>query len=591
LLTLSAAMAVIVGVINVVVVEVQLHVFHLLTWTSREFVWMAPVGYLVCFVAVALPIIVVNVLLPRLMTFRNAAVLVLALGILSLLFLYDRIHPAAQILLALGMGVQCARLVDAERERVIVRARRIVAWGGVGIAAAGLLAAGGRDVAERLAMARRPPPDPGLPNVVLIIFDTVRASSMSLYGYHRPTTPVLERLARESTVFDYAFPTAPWSLPSHASLFTGLWPSQAKGDYYRPIDERVNTLAERLRDRGYATAGFAANTGYVSHETGLQRGFLHFEDYRLNVHQLLLGPTLLRTGFGSNIIKAFREWKKWYLLAALRKPDLRVGIRMADYRSAGEIASRFFSWRDGINHGPYFAMLNFMDAHDPGNAPPSFRKRFGADLVRSDQYDGAIAYMDGVVGTIVDSLRRRGELDRTILVVTSDHGEAFGEHGDSGHGRPMYLPVVHVPLLVRMPGQAPAGVRVKQVVSLRDIPATMLEMTRDPAPAFPGVSLARAWGVPSRPTSPVLLENNHWARRGPDPDASHRAMKGWVDITWHYMRFGDGREVVFAWKADPTESNDRGSSPEGRAAICSSRRQISDVLGTRFPPPPADSGC
>jgi arylsulfatase A-like enzyme len=590
-LTLSAAIAVLVGVIHVVVVEVQLHVFHLLTWTSREFVWMAPLGYLICFIAVALPIIAMHVVLPRLMTFRIAAVLLLALGALSLLFLYQRIEPTAQVLLALGLGIQGARLVDGRREYVMARARRIVVWGGTGVAAAGLLAAGGREVSERLAMSRRTPVDAGLPNVLLIIFDTVRASSMGLYGSLRPTTPVLEQLARESTVFDAAFPTAPWSLPSHASLLTGLWPTQAKGDYFRPIDGNVKTLAERMRDRGYATGGFAANTGYVGHETGLQRGFLHFEDYPVNGQQLMLSPTLTRTKSGLNIVDAVLKRQKWYLRAAFEEPGLRVAVTSPDPLSAGEIARRFLSWRDGLDHGPYFAMLNFMDAHDPDKGPTEFRTRFDRGKEKLDQYEGAIAYMDSVVGTIVDSLKRRGELDRTILIVTSDHGDAFGEHGVQGHGKPMFLPVVHVPLLVRMPGRAPAGVRVAQVVSLRDIPATVVDLTRDPSPTVPGVSLARAWETPPRPTSPVLLENAHYTRHGQNLGGAGRAMKGWIDSTWHYIRFGDGSEMIFAWKSDPGELNDRAGSPEGRAAICRSRRQISNVLGVRFPPPPADSGC
>ena len=137
---------------------------------------------------------------------------------------------------------------------------------------------------DRLGLAReagRPLPPANSPNVLLIVLDTVRADHLSLYGYERPTTPNLEQLGKRGIRFDKARATAPWTLPSHASMFTGRWPHELGEKWMTPLRGNFPTLAEYLGDRGYATAGFVANVGYCSQETGLARGFTHYEDYVL----------------------------------------------------------------------------------------------------------------------------------------------------------------------------------------------------------------------------------------------------------------------------------------------------------------------
>ena len=126
-----------------------------------------------------------------------------------------------------------------------------------------------------------PPPD--APNVLLIVLDTVRADHLSLYGYRRPTSPTLERLARRGVRFDEARATAPWTLPSHASLFTGRWPHELGVKWLTPWRGNDPTLAEYLGSRGYATAGFVANTLYCSYDSGLGRGFTRYDDYILDL--------------------------------------------------------------------------------------------------------------------------------------------------------------------------------------------------------------------------------------------------------------------------------------------------------------------
>ena len=127
----------------------------------------------------------------------------------------------------------------------------------------------------------RPLPSGDPPNVLLIVLDTVRADRLSLYGYRRPTSPTLERLAKRGIRFDEARATAPWTLPSHASMFTGRWPHELDVNWHTPLGTKFPTLAEYLGSRGYATAGFVANVHYCSYEFGLDRGFTHYEDYVL----------------------------------------------------------------------------------------------------------------------------------------------------------------------------------------------------------------------------------------------------------------------------------------------------------------------
>ncbi len=127
----------------------------------------------------------------------------------------------------------------------------------------------------------RPSPSAAAPNVLFIVLDTVRADRLSLYGYDRPTTPALERWARQGILFSEARATAPWTLASHASLFTGRWPRELGVKWLTPLGTTVPTLAEYFGSRGYATAGFVANLIYCSYDTGLDRGFTHYEDYVL----------------------------------------------------------------------------------------------------------------------------------------------------------------------------------------------------------------------------------------------------------------------------------------------------------------------
>ncbi|HEX8985166.1 MAG TPA: sulfatase, partial [Bryobacteraceae bacterium] len=367
-------------------------------------------------------------------------------------------------------------------------------WTAAGLAF-GLIACGVWQGSESSARAQDSAPASGhssRTNVVLIVMDTVRADHLGLYGYARGTTPYLARLARESAVYTRAFAPSDMTLASHASLFTGLYPSR-HGAYCRPpeaaygheLAQEATTLAERLSSHGYLAVGVSANV-YLRAEFGLQRGFREFRIPRPL-------PVLPSESY-------------WYLL---RTGMRRVLSRVTDvsdsdrlYGRGEDIDREAFALlrRHEPSPEPLFLFLNYMDAHFPYIPPAPFDSRYpGKDrriaqedmeetsdrVVRGEpmpeaerrhriaEYDGGIAYIDAQIGQVVDWLRERGLYDDTLIVVTADHGEAFGEKNLVLHANSVYQNLLHVPLLVKFPHSAHTGT-IDEPVSLVDVAPTVL---------------------------------------------------------------------------------------------------------------------
>jgi arylsulfatase A-like enzyme len=366
---------------------------------------------------------------------------------------------------------------------------------------------------EKINERRLPAAAAGAPNVLFIVLDTVRAENMSLYGYNRETTPRLMKFARRGVRFDQARTPAAWTLPAHASMFTGRWPYELSARPDRPLDDAFPTLAGFLRDHGYATAGFAANTHFCSQWYGLGRGFTHYEDVAVTPLEILrssiMGRCLVR--------KASLNDSRSRPTACFERKD------------AETINDEVLTWLAARPKGrPFFAFLNYYDAHDPYLAPPRAPRHFGLtpqsaddfanlrdwlkvvsnklhprtlELAR-DGYDDCIAHLDLKVGQLFSELDSKGLLENTLVVVTADHGELLGERGEFGHGQSLQHEVVNVPLLLVAPRLAPAGRIVTTPVSLRDLPATVVDLlglSHDSA--FPGRSLARHWSMSSAPIS------------------------------------------------------------------------------------------
>jgi arylsulfatase A-like enzyme len=497
------------------------------------------------------------------------------LGFLQLALLTGRLHRLSAVVLAAGMSaVVCRRVLARGDAAMRWAARSLPALAGVW-----LLALAGCVFTERWQEKRALdglPPAIERPNVLLIVADTLRADRMSAYGYPRPTTPFFERLAQESTLFSHAVATSSWTLPAHASLFTGLYPYQ-HGANGEALAEKHVTLAEVLRDRGFLTAAFVANTSFVHRRTGLAQGFARYED--------LFGSPLdmaKRTVFGRRLLP--------------RAANALGYFDTLGRKTAEDINRRFLAWLDARgNHArrPFFVFLNYMDTHDPYMPPREFALRFSAQadrLVRrepvfmdttrpvtasaeqqkleSDAYDSSIAYLDAQLEKLCAALAERKLLDNTLVVITSDHGEALFEHGRFGHGSALHREQIHIPLLFRLPGRVEAGWRDPRAVDITAVPATILALLNVGGPT-PGENLAPfGSGADAAETQPAAfsdLDHYRWVFiNKPSRDIWVRSL---VTPEWHFLRNADGSVELYDWKHDPAELNNLAATPQGEPVV------------------------
>ena len=562
----------------------RLYVLHEFLTVSHHAVWMVPLVDAFLFTMLGLALAVGHLLLPRVLSWSLGLTVLVALMVGTWISMFHQIHIAAAVLVGIGVGVQSVRLLNPRRPFVESTVRVLAG----GLAALVLVMTAGmllRDrFSERQALARLTPASPGAPNVLLIILDTVRGESLSLYGYPRPTSPEIARWATGGVVFDRAFSEAPWTLPSHASMFTGHHAHELETSWDTPLERGPPTLASVLSARGYSTAGFVANVRYCGRETGLARGFTVYRDYRVDAAEAFKI---------SRLTEAFHSTMGRKLRLFPVRPRTR----------APEIRERFTGWLDQRDTSrPFFAFLNFLDAHAPYQPPSPFReqfetrpgqkipditadrtnnthlnRRFTPDEARAsrDLYDGAIAYLDSEVGKLLTQLKDRGLLENTIVILASDHGEAFAEQGLLGHANSLYRPTLQVPLVLVWPGRLPAGVRIRQPVSLRDLAATVADLTSGPAD-FPGLSLRRFWDGSAETNEAPLV--SHLPKLINQPDwwpASPGEMFSLSDGRYHYIRNQvTGKEELFDFTADQAERHDLAKTPEGMRQLPDYRQML-----------------
>ena len=574
---------------------------------SQDFVWLIPAG-------VATLVLLPGTML-ALIAHRRRGNVRPSLVVGSLIFV-GALEVAARLPLKLwavplisgGLAVQLARLVRVRPIAVVTLIRRLTPVLLGILAAIILVVAGGRAWSEyRAAATLPPPPASDSRNVLLIVWDTVRATSTSLHGYRRTTTPHLQELAARGVQFDVAFATSSWTLPSHASLFTGRWPHKLGVDWTSPLRPDVRTLAEHLATRGYDTAGFVANLDYCGRETGLARGFAHYEDYPINPWETF-----------SRYLALGLRLKPPSLIPALNGLVERYcGYRPALFfhahehaKDAAAVNRAFLDWLDWqrVRRRPFFAFLNFNDAHPPYEVPdpsvagfglrPSSQHDFetlgGWNLLgkpsfdprdvrmTTDVYDDSIAHLDRNLEVLLQELDHRGVLRDTLVIVTSDHGEHLGDHGLFFHGCSLYRQLVQIPLVIAGPG-VPAGRAVADPVSSRDVPATLvdlLQLGRD-AP-FPGRSLARFWDEGAGPeagrplSEPLLIQTGkpiYLMNQGLEPVAKG-PMSSVVASGMHYIRQGDGREELYLLDSDPEERRNVAGSAMAAAVLGPLRRDL-----------------
>lgn len=549
------------GAFHAVVSWVRRDMMHdlLRTWMSPDTAWMAPLGYLVIFLPLAMLLAAAAAVLPRLPALRVATFAFASLAVFGGLLLFPRLHQYASLVLGIGMGTRLAGVIGADASRWRPRLARAALFLALVTLGAWGYQAGRRALHERNAMAALGLAPAGAPDVLLLILDTVRANALSLYGAERATTPKLDRFAQAAVTFDWAFATAPWTLPSHASLFTGRYPSQQAGDWTHPLDGTHPTLAGVFASYGYATAGFTANLVATPRGFGLDQGFTRYEDHRHSLGQLVLTTTLGQAGSLRDAWD-FLVRARWMggAARALARFDFEPRFSYPDNapKSADMVMEAFLRWQAVHRDRPYFAFLNFFDAHGPYTSPARYDTIFGRSDRGIDKYDRSIRYLDDALASLFDSLAARGTLDNTIVVVTADHGEQFGEHGLGWHSNSLYEQLLHVPLVIRYPSRVPAGKRVAQQVSLRDLAATLVELSGLPDPrGLGGTSLAATWRSPEARGSAVVSE----VSRAVNPDSSALNalgnMRSLADDSLHYIRNGDGSFELYAYRRDPSEES------------------------------------
>lgn len=587
---------------------------------SPDFVWMTPLSNALFFFPAALGLMGLGRFRPQ-ATSRPVVMGVFAgLTTLALGLVLERLLPLAVLILAVGVGVQVKRKTRAESRHGWMLPVAVV----VGLAV--VLGLSGqrewRDWSSRnQRRAMLPAPMEGAPNVLLLILDTVRGISLDFLSpgegaseWDPVPTPALDGLARRSVVFTKAFAPSPWTLPSHASMFTGRWPNELSGgreisaNWMGTLGPEYPTVAEVMARHGYSTGGFVGNLVFTSTETGLDRGFLIYRDYTVSFGQILLSSAMGRRLSANGLWR----WIFSYHDTVNRK-------------HAGTVTDEFLSWQDGLEDRPFFAFLNYFDAHEPFFPPDSLKDALpegdrwdefshfvglltGATALRTEKwgmsgperaahaagYHQAIIDIDREIQRLLEELQKRDLLDNTILIVASDHGEQLGEHGLYNHNNSLYLPLLHVPLVIRDPRTPAAPRRVSKVVSLRHMAATILDLAGVDAQSarIPGSSLARYWanlpdGSPAEssiaPDTAFALLNRGAIEEAWYPAVWGPTMYSLVDSTHHYVLNGDGTEELYDYLRDPAEEVDlAGDSLKARTV-----RSFRETLRTLAPNLPA----
>jgi arylsulfatase A-like enzyme len=365
-------------------------------------------------------------------------------------------------------------------------------------------------IAERAQKQAR---DSKLSPIILIVVDTARADRFSTYGYPKETSPTLDRFAKDTLIFENCYASAPSTVPSHASLFTALYPLEHGAHYVEagsrksdtflpdspaPMYGAVPNLIELLKDNGYVTGAIVSNT-FLRPDYGFGRGFDYYNASR-NI---------------GRIRSYFRPIAHIVCLATSSFHETFM-----PYRVASQINAEVFAWLEKFSKKPFFLFINYMDPHDSYFPPSPFDSLFGEEgrihihrfvpaLKRhlglmgrreylrylGTQYDGEIAYVDRELGRLFEKIRGLGIYESSLIVVTSDHGEFLGEHSLRWHGTYMYEEVLRVPLLIKFPFSSRTGVEANPI-QMVDIGPTIFDILRLP---LPGDLSGTPYGDPEKP--------------------------------------------------------------------------------------------
>lgn len=636
MLLLGATLGLALGLVEVGALAIKKFAFGRYLHLNPQIAWLGPLFYALAFAGLGLLIFVAGRRARTAILVRATVFLSVTLGASGVFFVINGLHTTAVLLLALGVGAQATMLVAPRWERLRPRLPSVLAACATVVALLGLLInvdmLTGGDEGRGSARA-------GAPNILWIIWDTVRAENLSLYGYRRATSPGLDALARRGVVFDHAVSPSPWTLPAHASMFTGLPTHRLNADWRQPFGRGPATVAEIARDHGYRTGGFVANLFYASRESGLARGFSTFRDYpRASIPEFLRSTSLARSGVrvsagAASLLRRIRGrgappgdlsgtnagtgvhtgspelgGGDGVRPVAQRRRSPPRGVRgwIGQMRKearvwAPQINEEFLDWvGEDEEQRPYFAFLNYFDAHDPYEPQPPFDTLFGragvpGEVTMSEgkrhtpgevealiaAYDQSIAYADHHLAMLLGELDSRGLLENTIVVVSSDHGEEFGEHGVFTHGHSMYQPALRVPLVIAFPGRVPQGYRVDRWVTTADLAATVLSLAGIPDDRVHGESLDRWWSPQSSGADApddTLRSRVSYSWAVPDYyPISKGDMESVLADPYKYILNGDGREELYDLRTDPAESRDLTEAPEAARILPLLRRRATGI--------------
>lgn len=348
-----------------------------------------------------------------------------------------------------------------------MRVSRVIRWCGLAVVVASV--AGAFAGAGQQPLRATPP---ARPNVLLVSIDSLRADHLGSYGYARDTSPAIDALAREGVLFEKAISPAPWTVPAHMTLLTGLPPEVHDVVSVRQkLSPDAVTLAEAMQGAGYETAAFVSGPTVMAH-FGFDQGFALYDESMVEASPKKIGDVVTSPG----LVELVNGW---------------LG-----------------RWSDAGRRAPFFLFLHMWDVHYDYVPPPEYVQRFDPDYtgdvdtrhfetnprLHRDMdprdlahvialYDAEIRFTDDHLARLVARLRALGVLDDTIVVVTSDHGEEFFEHGQKGHAKTLYDEVLRVPLVVRYPRRIAPGRRVPEQVRLVDAAPTILGLAGVSAPA------------------------------------------------------------------------------------------------------------
>lgn len=418
-----------------------------------------------------------------------------------------------------------------------------------------------------------------MPNLVLITLDTTRRDHLSLYGYDRNTTPHLDQFARAGIVFDNAYSVSSWTLPSHASMFTGKIPTAHGASWsHWWVDSSETTMAEILHSAGYATAGFVSGPFLLS-SLNIAQGFDYYND------QL-----------------DFAGGMRNYQLVRLIKSLIPFKFRWMDGQRGGkELTDLALSWIQRQNRkAPFFLFLNYFDPHDPYRPPPPYDQLYGSNyrgpmtgFIRGlysdrrtgerriggkngppltaedyqklrDLYDGEIRFMDDQIGRLLEYFNNTKMTSNTLFIIAGDHGESIGDHKLIDHGHTLYQEQIRIPMMLVGPGFT-GGKRIQSLVRNIDVLPTLLEALR----------INGSLRIQGKSFLPYLNNDQDDGRKyvgevSDDPRTRvqpfQRDLKAVIDGGWKFFWSSKKTNQLFDLNNDPTESLDLISTGEHDAS-------------------------